>query len=196
MRAPCTSLLELGRVAILHSKALPPSMFGSGDFTGPHRARLASPTTVLSIRLFALVLLDCLLDFGFYGIQVERSRCLHRRKLDGRLRKLGYGLLHVDEPPEFARKKVVRVATGGIIERLAADGWRALERILSDVHNGGHVGLGLLPWPAEWLLVELILVAIQVVLVHAVANLASLEQPIGDVRIACSSHESGKPVKT
>src|SRR6267142_1428814 len=43
MRAPCTSLLELGRVAILHSKALPPSMFGSGDFTGPHRALLASP---------------------------------------------------------------------------------------------------------------------------------------------------------
>jgi len=34
-------------------------------------------------------------------------------------------------------KKVVRVATGGIIERLAADGWRALERILSDVHNVG-----------------------------------------------------------
>src|SRR6266576_3896069 len=157
MRAPCTSLLELGRVAILHSKALPPSMFGSGDFTGPHRARLASTPTVLSIRLFALVLLDCLLDFGFYGIQVERSRCLHRRKLDGRLHKLGYGLLHIDEPPEFARKKVVRGATGGIIERLAADGWRALERILSDVLEGGDDALERLPRPDEWVLVELIL---------------------------------------
>src|SRR5580692_11715244 len=110
---------------------------------------------VVKVRLLPFVrlhhLLDLLLDLG----EVEGRGLLHRREVDERLCRRTHSLLHLDEAPEFARHEVVHVAAALVVERLAADRRRALERILAQVDDGRHVGRHLLARPAPGLLVEL-----------------------------------------
>src|SRR5262249_5770752 len=58
-------------------------------------------------------------------------------------------------PPELARIEVVHVPAAKIVQVLATDGRCPLERILTDVHDGWHVGRRFLSRPAIWLLEEL-----------------------------------------
>src|SRR3984957_16419004 len=110
---------------------------------------------VVKVCLLPFVRLHHLLDLRFDLGKVEGRGLLHRRVVDERLRRRGHGLLHLDEAPEFARHEVVHVAAAQVVERLAADRRRALERILAQVDDGRHVGRHLLARPAERLLVEL-----------------------------------------
>src|SRR5207344_3538685 len=98
--------------------------------------------------------LDHLLNLGLYSFKVERSRSLHRRKLDSRRRQFCDVLLDHHEPPELSGVKVVHVSARQVIQALAANGRRALERILTDVDHHRHVGCGLFTRPAIRLLVE------------------------------------------
>ena len=94
---------------------------------------------------------DLLLD----RVKVEGRRVLHRRVVDRRHGQLRHLLLDDDEPPELAGVEVVHVAAAQVVEALAADRRRPLERILADVDHGGHVGRDLRARPALRLLVEL-----------------------------------------
>ena len=70
--------------------------------------------------LLTWTVLDHLLDLGLYRFEVERSRSLHRRKLNRGLRQLGYVLLDLDEAPELAGEEVVAEAPSTGVSRLAA----------------------------------------------------------------------------
>ena len=69
--------------------------------------------------------------------------------------ELGHRLLHDDEAPELASVELVHVTAAHLVQRFAADGRSALEGILAEVHDRGHVRRDLLAGPAVWLLVEL-----------------------------------------
>src|SRR5262249_10116864 len=60
-----------------------------------------------------------------------------------------------DEAPELTCVKVVAVAEGASVRRLATNTRRALERILANVDHRGHVRSGLFARPAPGLLEEL-----------------------------------------
>ena len=113
------------------------------------------PPAVRSSLLLAFVGLDHVVDLLFHRIQVKGSRVLHRRVIDGRHRELRDFLLHEHEPPELAGIEIVHVTTAHVVEALSAGGWRALERILADVHHAGHIGHDLGPGPALRLRKEL-----------------------------------------
>jgi hypothetical protein len=104
--------------------------------------------------LLALAALDHLLDLLLHRVEVEGSRVLHRRVVDGRQRQFLDILLNHDEAPEFAGVEVVPVAERTGIGRLAPDHRRALERILANVNDGRHVGRGLFARPAVRLRIE------------------------------------------
>src|SRR5208283_590266 len=104
--------------------------------------------------LLPFVGLDGFLDLFLNGLDVEARRRLHRRKIDRRLRELTHRFLHENEAPELARHEIVHVASSEIVHVFAADRWCPLERILTDINNGWHVGRDLLPWPALRLLEE------------------------------------------
>src|SRR5580704_6150886 len=110
---------------------------------------------VVKACLLPFVRLHHLLDLLFDLSEVEGRGLLHRREVDERLRRRAHGLLDLDEAPELARHEVVHVAAALVVERLAADRRRALERILAQVDDRRHVGRHLLARPAERLLVEL-----------------------------------------
>ena len=112
---------------------------------------------MLTVRLLPALVPDRLVDLLLHRVQVEGGRILHRRVVDGRLGQLRHRLLDEDEPPELAGIEVVHVAAAEVVQALAADGRRPLERILADVHDRGHVGRDLWPRPALRLLVELVL---------------------------------------
>src|SRR5262249_11643858 len=105
--------------------------------------------------LLAFVLLDRLLDLTFYCIKVEGRRRLHRRKVDGRLRKLEHRLLHHHEAPELARHEVIHIAPAHVVQTFATKIRGPLERILTQVHDARHVGRDLLSRPTPGLLDEL-----------------------------------------
>src|SRR5262245_51895222 len=88
-----------------------------------------------------------LLDLLFHRIEVEGSRVLHRRIVDRRQRQLLDVLLDHDEAPELTGEEVVRIARGAGVPRLAAKIRRALERILAEVDQAGHVRGGLFARP-------------------------------------------------
>src|SRR5262249_18504341 len=97
---------------------------------------------------------DHLLDLGFYSFEVERSRGLHWRELDGSLRQFCDVLLDHHEAPELPGKELVHVARRADVQRFASNGLRALERILTNVDHRRHVGRGLFARPAPRLLEE------------------------------------------
>src|SRR6202050_1862764 len=126
----------------------PPALVRQAGARGPD-ARLLKARLLPFVRLHHL--LDLLLDLG----EVEGRGLLHRWVVDERLSRRRHGLLHLDEAPELAGHKVVHVAAALVVERLAADRRRALERILAQVDDRRHVGRHLLARPAPGLLVEL-----------------------------------------
>ena len=82
--------------------------------------------------------LDHLLDLGLYRFEVERSRSLHRRKLNRGLCQLADVLLNHHEAPEFSGVEVVAITEGTRVRRLAADTGRALKRVLANIdHDRG-----------------------------------------------------------
>src|SRR5215469_16247360 len=93
-----------------------------------------------AVRLLPFVGLDQFVDLSFHGLEVERSRRLHRRKVDRRLSELGHFLLDHDEAPELASIKVLSVSEATSIRGLASDVRRSLERILAYVVHHRHVG--------------------------------------------------------
>ena len=106
-------------------------------------------------RLLPFARLDHFLNLPLDGVEVERRRRLHRRKLDRRLRQRRHVLLHEDKAPELAGIKVIHVAAAHVVGRFAAGPRRSLERILADVDDRRHVGGHLFAGPAERLLEEL-----------------------------------------
>src|SRR5262249_43055785 len=66
-----------------------------------------------------------------------------------------HSLLDHDEPPEFAREEVVGVGRRPSQEGFPCDTREALERVLANVYERGHVGHQLRPGPALRLLEEL-----------------------------------------
>ena len=113
------------------------------------------PPTCCRVELLPFVRLDHFLDFGLDGLQVEGSWILHRRIVDGRHGELAHCLLNDDEAPELARIEVIHVASTHIIQTLAANGRRAFEGILAQIHDRRHVGGDFLTGPAPRLLDEL-----------------------------------------
>src|SRR5208283_3156390 len=105
--------------------------------------------------LLPFVGLDGFLDLFLNGLDVEARRRLHRRKIDRRLRELTHRFLHENEAPELARHEIIHITAAEIVQIFAADRWGPLERVLTDVDNGWHVGRNLLPRPALRLLKEL-----------------------------------------
>src|SRR5215813_1421131 len=103
-------------------------------------ARLERPGPV---SLLTWAVLDHLLDLFLHRLEVEGGRVLHRRILDRRQRQLLDKLLDQDETPELAGEEVLAVAEGAGVRRLAANIRRALERILANVDDRGHVRSGL-----------------------------------------------------
>src|SRR6185436_13128792 len=71
--------------------------------------------------LLTRTVLDHLLNLGLYSFKIERSRSLHWRKLDRRLRQLSDVLLDHHEPPELSGEKVVHVSTAQMVQTLAAN---------------------------------------------------------------------------
>src|SRR5581483_11446221 len=113
--------------------------------------RGARPEWLSLAALVAEHLVDLFLD----RLQVEGGRVLHRRVLEGRLGQVRHPLLDEDEPPELPGEEVVPVAERPGQRRLAADHREPLERVLTDVHDPGHVGDHLRPGPALRLREEL-----------------------------------------
>src|SRR5690242_2168636 len=107
------------------------------------------------MRLLRFMLLHQFLDLFLYRLEIEGRRRLHRRIIDGRHRQLTHVLLDHHEAPELACVEVIHVAPAHVVRSLAADGRRPLEWILTDVHDGGHVGRHFLPGPAVRLLEKL-----------------------------------------
>src|SRR5215471_12236593 len=103
---------------------------------------------IASYRLLTFAVPDHLLDLLFHRIKVEGGRILHRRIVDRRQRQLLDKLLHQDEAPELTGEEVVDVGGRAGIKRLAANTWRALERILANVDHRGHLRGGLFARPA------------------------------------------------
>jgi hypothetical protein len=95
------------------------------------------------------------LDFSFYRVEVETGWILHRRVFNSSHRQLGHSLLNHDKAPELACIEIVSVAKRAIVYAFAAEIRRALEWILAEVCNRGHVGIDFLARPAPWLLQEL-----------------------------------------
>ena len=62
---------------------------------GEAGGRKEPPEPSLS-QLLPFAILDHLVDFDLYGIEVEARGCLHRREIDGRLSKFRHPLLHID----------------------------------------------------------------------------------------------------
>ena len=102
--------------------------------------------------LFPRVGLDHLFNLGFDGIEVERSRCLHRRILDGRLCQLEDPLLHVDEALQLTAHEIVEVTGTLIVHRLTLYRRCPLERVLADIDWRRHVRRVLLARPTIGLL--------------------------------------------
>src|SRR5215471_682011 len=92
-------------------------------------------------------------DLLLHRLKVERRAFLHRRKLDGSLRKLADLLLDVDEPPEFAGVEVVEEGRR-TFEHIGDR--KPLEWILLDVLKDRHVDRNLRSWPAFGLVDEAI----------------------------------------
>src|SRR6185437_915982 len=93
-----------------------------------------------SSRLIAWMVFDVLLNLPSYCVEVEARRRLHWWVLDGRLGQSGDLLLTQHEPPEFAAHEIIHVASASVVQALAANCRRSLERILADIDNGRHVG--------------------------------------------------------
>src|SRR5215470_7990274 len=64
----------------------------------------------ISRFLLTRAVLDRLLNLLLYRFKIERSRSLHRRKLDRGLREIPDVLLDNDEAPELAGEEVVAIA--------------------------------------------------------------------------------------
>src|SRR5262249_6671565 len=77
------------------------------------------------------------------------------RVVDRRHRQLTDILLDQDEAPELASVKVLAVAKGTLVRRLAANVRRPLEWVLTDVDHRGHVRRIFFAGPAPGLLEEL-----------------------------------------
>src|SRR4029079_11181459 len=75
----------------------------------------------LTFRLVASVIPDHLINLSLYSLKIETGRCLHRRKVDGRFRKLCHLLLHGDETPELTGIEVIHVSATEIVQRLGID---------------------------------------------------------------------------
>src|SRR6266404_838053 len=116
---------------------------------------LRLPPALSRVRLLSFVGLDRFLNRPLHSVQVEGRGRLHRRIVDRRFRQLRYLLLYHDEAPELASHEVVQVAAAHVIQGLAPDRRRALEWILPDVGDGGHIRRHLLARPAKGLLIEL-----------------------------------------
>src|SRR5215831_15689003 len=103
---------------------------------------------IAGYRLLTFAVPDHLLDLLFHRIKVEGGRVLHRRIVDRRQRQLLDKLLDHDEAPELTGEEVVGIARGAGVPRLAAKIRRALERILANVDQAGHVRGDLFARPA------------------------------------------------
>ena len=75
--------------------------------------RPAFGALVRDIALVAVVGLDHRVDLLLRGLQVEGSRVLHRRVVDGRFGKFRDLALDEDEPPELAGIELVHIAPAG-----------------------------------------------------------------------------------
>src|SRR5262249_51406402 len=104
--------------------------------------------------LLTWAVLDHLVYLLLHCIKVEGRRVLHRWIVDCRLRQLGDVLLDHDEAPELTGEEVVAITPGAGVGRLAPKTRRALERILANVDQRGHVSGGLLARPAPRLGIE------------------------------------------
>jgi len=76
------------------------------------------------------VRLHCRVDLLLDRREVERSGCLHRRKLDRGSRQIRDLFLYLHEAPELARQEVVQVSAARIVQRLAVDRRRPLEALV------------------------------------------------------------------
>src|SRR5262249_9457458 len=108
-----------------------------------------------SVWLLPFVSLDQFVDLSFHGLEVERSRRLHRRIVDRCLGELGHFLLDHHETPEFAGVKVVHVPAAQGVQVFAANGRCPFKRILAYVVHRRHVSRGFFSRPTVRLLVEL-----------------------------------------
>src|SRR5262249_18119354 len=164
-------------------------------------------------------------DLLLHRLKVERRAFLHRRKLDGSLRKLADLLLDVDEPPEFAGVEVVEEGRR-TFEHIGDR--KPLEWILLDVLKDRHVDRNLRSWPAFGLVDEAIfefieakaakvgfgkipnlmasrwslagdkvglIVTVEMHFEGLIADLLPGLQFIDDVRIARRRHEGREPVE-
>src|SRR5712671_5599177 len=120
----------------------------------PRAPRQAHGTSHQAVTLLTRPVLHRFLNLLLHCFKVEGSWSLHWRIFDCGLRQVPDVLLDQDEAPEFAGEKVVAVAEGAGIGRLAANHRRTLEGILANVDHSGHVGRGLFAWPAVGLRVE------------------------------------------
>src|SRR5262249_24721342 len=101
-----------------------------------------------SYRLLTFAVPDHLLDLLLHRIEIEGCRVLPRRVVDRRLRQLCDVLLNHDEAPELTGEEADGIARGAGVPRLAAKIRRALERILANVDQAGHVRGDLFARPA------------------------------------------------
>src|SRR5262245_61064723 len=104
--------------------------------------------------LLTWTVLDHLLDLLLNRLEIERCRVLHRRIVDRRQRQLLDELLDQDEAPELAREEVLAVPEGAGVRRLTANVRRALEGILPNIDDRGHVRGGLFARQAPRLRIE------------------------------------------
>src|SRR5215471_18494293 len=98
--------------------------------------------------LLPFAVLEHLLDLLLYRTEVEGRRVLHRRIIDRRRCQLLDILLYHDEAPELTGEELVHVAWRTRVQGLAAEGRRALERVLANVNQPRHVRGGLFARPA------------------------------------------------
>src|SRR5207253_5388269 len=115
-------------------------LWSSTGFSPSSRNGRAPPGRALARAgpLLAVVFFDHGVNLLLHRVQVEGSRVLHRRVVDGRLGKGGHPLLDEDETPELTGVEVVAVAEGARRRGLAGDHRVALERVLAKVHDAGH----------------------------------------------------------
>src|SRR5262245_65705037 len=75
--------------------------------------------------LLAGLVFDDGVDLLLHRFQIEGSRILHRRIVDGSLRKLSDLLLDQHEPPELPGIEIIHIAAAEIVQALRVNGGRA-----------------------------------------------------------------------
>src|SRR6478736_426802 len=128
----------------------------TAEVCGPGAASAENAPAALRARgLLPFVRPHCRIDLLLDRGQVERGGRLHRWKLDSRSCQVGDPLLYLHETPELAREEVVHISAAQIVQRLAMDRRRPLERIPTKVDDRRNISCHLFTGPAIRLLHEL-----------------------------------------